>query len=123
MPGRDVMLQRAAAMRRQPTEPEKILWRHLSRCQLRGYKFRRQAILGDRIVDFLCPAKALIVEVDGDTHDYAADIISDRTMLRHHGYNTIRVTNADVRTNIDGVLAQILNMLDQLPDRWHKPKP
>jgi very-short-patch-repair endonuclease len=63
---------RARQMRNTPTEPEKRLWRHLSNSQL-GYKFRRQSVIGHYIVDFLCPAKALIVEVDGDTHDAEAD--------------------------------------------------
>jgi very-short-patch-repair endonuclease len=48
-----------------PREPEKRLWRNLSRSQLGGFKFRRQAVTGSYFADFLCPAKVLIVEVDG----------------------------------------------------------
>ncbi len=44
-------------MRREPTVPAKLLWRHLSNSQLGGYKFRRQASLAPFIVDFLCPSK------------------------------------------------------------------
>jgi hypothetical protein len=32
-------------MRRNPTEPEKQLWRHLSNSQIEGFKFRRQSDL------------------------------------------------------------------------------
>src|SRR5690348_13578813 len=63
--------KRARSMRTDPTEPEKRLWRSLSNSQLGGYKFRRQAVIDRYIVDFLCPAQKLIVEVDGDTHDAA----------------------------------------------------
>ena len=56
---------RAADMRRNPTEPEKRLWRALSNGQIEGHKFRREAVIGPYIADFLCPQKALIVEVDG----------------------------------------------------------
>lgn len=38
--------RRAAEMRRNPTEPEKWLWRHLSNGQLDGHKFRRQSVIG-----------------------------------------------------------------------------
>jgi very-short-patch-repair endonuclease len=37
--------------------------------QLEGHKFRRQSVIDCFIADFLCPQKALIVEVDGDTHE------------------------------------------------------
>jgi very-short-patch-repair endonuclease len=53
-------------MRREPTEPEKRLWRNLSNRQLDGHEFRRQTTIEPFIADFLCPAKALIVEVDGE---------------------------------------------------------
>jgi very-short-patch-repair endonuclease len=52
MTPRHVMLDRAAGMRREPTEPEHRLWRALSGSKLNGLKFRRQATIGDRIVDF-----------------------------------------------------------------------
>ncbi len=64
---RPIMLARAARMRREPTEPERRLWQHLRASQLGGYKFRRQATIGGRIVDFFCPLKGLVVEIDGDT--------------------------------------------------------
>jgi very-short-patch-repair endonuclease len=67
------LVERARQMRRQPTEPEKRLWRHLSNSQLGGYKFRRQATIEPFIADFLCPAKGLVVEVDGETHAHWAD--------------------------------------------------
>ena len=38
-------------MRRNPTEPEKLLWRHLSGAQLEGHKFRRQSVIGSFIAD------------------------------------------------------------------------
>lgn len=118
MTNRSTLLDRAAAMRRQPTEPEKYLWRALCRSQLGGYKFRRQAIIGNRIVDFFCPAKRLIVEVDGETHNSEQDQLLDRRALAEAGYRTVRITNADVQTNMDGVLRTILDVLDQSPDRW-----
>jgi very-short-patch-repair endonuclease len=109
-------------MRRNPTEPEKRLWRHLSNGQLDGNKFRRQSVIGRFIADFLCPQKALIVEVDGDTHDAAKDRLRD-DVLAGFGFRVVRVTNDDVMTNMDGVLRHILLVLESAPDRWHKPHP
>ncbi|HET9640461.1 MAG TPA: endonuclease domain-containing protein [Allosphingosinicella sp.] len=116
--GRDWRLvERARQMRREPTEPEKRLWRNLSNRQLGGHKFRRQTTIEPFIVDFLCPAKALIVEVDGETHVAEVDARRD-ALLAGRGYTTIRFTNEDVMANMDGVLTVILQTLENLPGRW-----
>ena len=114
--------RRAAEMRRNPTEPEKRLWRHLSNAQLGGHKFRRQSVIGRFIADFLCPQKALIVEVDGDTHDARKDRLRD-DVLAQRGFRVLRVRNEDVMTNMDGVLQFVLLALEATAARWDKPHP
>ncbi|MCJ2187462.1 endonuclease domain-containing protein [Novosphingobium sp. 2638] len=109
-------------MRRNPTEPEKRLWRALSRSQLGGFKFRRQAQVGPFIADFLCPQKALIVEVDGETHDVDSDRRRDAA-LHGMGFAVVHVTSPDVMHNIEGVQAAILGALHARPDRWESPHP
>ncbi len=111
-------------MRRQPTEPELRLWRHLSNSQLGGSKFRRQARLGSRIADFFCPSIGLIVEIDGNTHDPAIDARKD-AVSRQHGFHIIRFSNTDVMQNVDGVLASLLSFARSLPSRtnWRLPHP
>ena len=113
---------RASKMRREPTEPEKRLWRSLSNSQLSGYKFRRQAVINNRICDFFCPQKNTAIEVDGDSHVITADTQRD-AMLAHSGVYVVHVRNEDVMTNIEGVLRHILIVLEQQPDRWPHPNP
>jgi len=116
---RATLLARAREMRRNPTEPEKRLWRHLSGSQLGGHKFRRQAVIDYYIADFFCPLKKLIVEVDGDTHDIEADFKRD-DRLRSKGYRTVRFGNGDVIGNMEGVLTVLMDALEEAPDRWVK---
>ena len=119
----DRMGEHARQMRNAPTEPEKRLWRHLSRSQLNGYKFRRQSVVGAHIVDFLCSQKALAVEVDGDTHgDPAAEARRDHS-LATLGYTVVHVANHDIMTNMDGVLSHLVTVLDGLADRWLSTPP
>jgi very-short-patch-repair endonuclease len=126
---RQVLLERARQMRNNPTEPEKRLWAGLRARQCFGYKFRRQDVIGYRIVDFFCPAKSLVIEIDGDTHDWQGDWAKDRRMLRDFGFRVVRFTNEEVMTNGDGVLAALKIVLDEQPDRWpgrrehHPPTP
>ncbi|MFT7358841.1 endonuclease domain-containing protein [Parasphingorhabdus sp.] len=117
MTDRATLLARAREMRRNPTEPEKRLWRHLSASQLAGHKFRRQAVIDYYIADFFCPHKKLIVEVDGDTHDFDSDFKRD-DRLRKQGYQTVRFSNLDVMGNMEGVLTVLVEVLDGTPDRW-----
>jgi very-short-patch-repair endonuclease len=111
------LLERAKQNRKALTPFEAKLWARLNNSQLGGFKFRRQHVIDRCIVDFFCPDRGLIVEVDGDTHDVARDAARDR----HHeslGFTTIRVTNADVATNIDGVLEGLSAKLRSLSSRW-----
>lgn len=109
-------------MRRDPTEPEKRLWRHLSNSQLGGFKFRRQAVIAPFIVDFLCPAKALVVEGDRETHEAEADWRRD-VALEAQGYRVLHFMNAEVMRNMEGVLTAVLEALQDAPDRWPNGRP
>lgn len=55
-------------MRREMSPAESAVWLILSRKKFQGIKFRRQHAIGNYIVDFYCPSKKLIIEIDGDTH-------------------------------------------------------
>jgi very-short-patch-repair endonuclease len=110
------LFQHAREMRANPSEWEKRLWRSLSNSQL-GHKFRRQAVIEPFICDFFCSAKGLIVEVDGDTHDPVADQRRDE-MLAARGFAALGFSNAEVATNVEGVLGVISATLATRPDRW-----
>jgi very-short-patch-repair endonuclease len=110
------LLTRAAEMRRNPTEWEKRLWRELSGVKI-GHKFRRQHVIAPYIADFFCPAKGMIVEIDGGTHDPAADAARDR-FTASKGFHTLRFSNLDIRDNMEGVLLTIVGALQDRPDRW-----
>ncbi len=113
--------RRAADMRRNPTEPERRLWRHLSASQLEGCKFRRQSVIGASIADFYCPAARLVVEVDGDTHDAIKDHLRD-DRLGAMGLRVVRASNHDVMTNIEGVLRTISEALRQADGPHPNPR-
>ena len=117
----DWLHARARDMRRNPTEPEKRLWRNLSNGQLGGLKFRRQEVIGRFIADLMCPARSLIVEVDGDTHDAAKDRLRDEELERF-GFLVLRLTNLEVMSNPDGALMAI-SLAAEGRDSRHMPHP
>jgi very-short-patch-repair endonuclease len=103
----DLMRDRARAMRREPTDVERRLWQILRGRRLGGHKFRRQAPIGPYIVDFVCLAQKLVIELDGGQHaDNARDIKRD-AWLQSRGYRVLRFWNAEVTSNGDAVLHAI----------------
>lgn len=110
---RDVRLQQklseiAKRFRKNPTKAEKIMWRYLKDKELFSEKFRRQHPLYQFIVDFYCHSKKLIIEIDGEIHQYTfvRDQARDK-LFQDHGYHILRFTNEEVFFQIDQVLAKI----------------
>lgn len=103
--------------KKNPTEAEKILWDALKGKNLGGYKFRREHIIDEYIVDFLCLSKRLIIEVDGGYHNDPKVKEADtfRTeFLENLGYRIIRFTNDEVLGNLEGVLENIQKELQKV---------
>ncbi|OOB82906.1 methionine synthase [Flavobacterium columnare] len=95
--------ERAKTMRNNPTDAEKMLWNVLSNKGIDGFKFRRQHIIGEYIVDFVCLEKQLVVEVDGAVHDNKEQIEHDRfrtEWLESKGFKVIRFKNDEVLSNL-----------------------
>jgi primosomal protein N' (replication factor Y) len=101
----------ARAMRREPTEVERLLWARLRDRRLGGYKFRRQHPIGAFIADFACLERLVIVEADGGQHvDSEYDEYRSEWM-RAQGWRVVRFWNNEVRENPDGVAQAILLVL------------
>ena len=101
---------RAKALRHDMTDAERIVWYALRAHRLHGAAFRRQAPIGPYIVDFVCHAAKLIVEVDGGQHFESAHIAHDqrrRAFFAARGYGVLRFSNLDVMKNKAGVLETI----------------
>jgi very-short-patch-repair endonuclease len=95
------------------TRAETLLWRYLKAGHLDGLAFRRQAPMGVYIVDFVCHAARLAVEIDGATHDFDERLHSDRrrdAWLTSRGFLVKRFTNDEVLKNLEGVLIVIREM-------------
>ena len=105
---------RARELRVASTDAERKLWSMVRGSQLNGFKFRRQIPIGRYIADLVCPARKLIVEVDGGQH--APEVDAARTaFLEGQGYRVIRFWNRDVLTNGQGVWQTIAGALSPLP--------
>ena len=94
----EILKEYSREMRNNPTDAERAAWSVLSDNNL-GYKFRRQHIIGDYIVDFVCLEKMFVIEIDGEYHNEWEQQINDEERtewLNKRGFNVIRFTNAEV---------------------------
>ncbi|WP_156355943.1 endonuclease domain-containing protein [Sphingomonas sp. Leaf22] len=110
----------ARRLRRDLSPPEAMLWQKL-RGGKAGVKFRRQHPVGPYVVDFYCRESRLIVEIDGDGHDYADRPQRDETrlrFLREQGYRVVRIDARRVIANV-GSVAQAIATLVATP--LHQP--
>ncbi|MCS3745640.1 DUF559 domain-containing protein [Xanthomonas sp. 3793] len=101
----------AKHLRREMTAAEHALWYRLRDRRLLGFKFRRQFPIGPYIVDFVCLAQALIVEIDGSQHllpraDAARDVF-----LHRRGFQLLRFWNNEVLVRTDAVCDAIAQRL------------
>ena len=114
---------RARELRRMATPAERLLWRYLARSQL-GAKFSRQMPVGPWFADFLCRELRLVVEVDGFSHDLRPDHDARRdAWLREAGYAVLRVSNADVLGNVEGVARFLEVEICRLREAHPRPLP
>jgi very-short-patch-repair endonuclease len=107
----------AEEMRTNPTEAEKILWKHVKKIRSLGYTFRRQHPIDIFIADFYCHRIKLVIEVDGEVHndDQSREHDDGRTgHLERYGIKVIRFTNEQVIKNEELVVKQILITIAEL---------
>jgi len=98
----------AKNLRKNSTQSERLLWKHLRDRQLEGLKFRRQQPSGKYIADFVCFEKRVIIEADGGHHASQPEKDFERTnWLDKQNFKMLRFWNNEVLANINGVLEEI----------------
>ncbi len=113
----DILKCNVTNNRNHPTEAERAMWEMLRGNNL-GEKFRRQHVIGDCIVDFVCLKKKLVVEIDGGYHFSPEQREADKLRtkrLNELGYQEIRFRNEEVLSDPDKVMRTIRTCLAQQP--------
>ena len=101
------------------TPQERILWKLLRNHSFYGYEFRRQYVMGEYIVDFICRKKKIIIEVDGGQHNTPDEILYDNkrsAFFNSLGYRVLRFWNSDIDKNIEGVYKTLLKEFEIIKD-------
>ena len=101
----------AKQLRRNLTDAERVLWRHLRAHRFQGQKFRRQQPLGPYILDFVHFGAKLVIEADGgQPSESSSDAVRD-DWLTSEGFRVLRFWNHQILREPEAVLEQILSAL------------
>ena len=106
LPYNPALKDKAKALRKAGFLHEALLWNQLKSKKFNGLDFDRQKIIGNYIVDFYCAEKAVVIEVDGSSHNnnkQDEDAKRD-AYLRSLGLVVIRLLVKDVLRNMEGVV-------------------
>jgi len=111
------MVELARMLRRNETPAERALWNELRGRRFHGFKFRRQHPIDCFVVDFYCPERKLVVEVDGGVHlsKLQQDADAERqAWLEGLGLHVVRVSSDLVLADIRAALQIISRALSPL---------
>lgn len=105
----------ARSLRREMTDAERHLWRALRQRSIDGFKFRRQHVIGEFVVDFVCLERMLVLEIDGGQHAEAVQYDESRSAsIKRDGFRVLRFWNNEILENLEGVLEVISQALREM---------
>ena len=93
----------ARELRNNSTLGEILLWKQLRNKQICGYDFHRQKPLLNYIVDFYCTELNLVIEIDGQSHDFEEVIKNDarrQSVLEEYDLHFIRFRESEIRHDV-----------------------
>ena len=100
----------AKQLRQAMTRAETLLWRYLKAGRIDGLGFRRQVPIRNYIADFVCFSANLLIELDGESHDFEERQKADQnrdSFFTSEGFQVLRFTNGQVMSNLEGVVETI----------------
>ena len=103
----------AQNLRKNMTKEEAHLW---YQCLCRAkYRFRRQYVIGNYIVDFYCHQAKLVIELDGSQHYTPEEMEYDKkrtAFLKSQGLKVVRFSNLDVMRSFRDVCEAIYQIME-----------
>jgi very-short-patch-repair endonuclease len=101
---------RAKQLRQAMTRAETLLWRYVKADRIDGLGFRRQVPIQNYIADFICMSAKIVVELDGESHDFEERQTADQNrdaFFVSERFQVLRFTNEQVMANLEGVVETI----------------
>lgn len=116
----DKLTKAGRSLRSNMTETEIRLRNRIRRKQINNLQFFRQRPIGNFVVDFYCPKKKLVIEIDGGQHFWDGENIKrdqkrDDYLKNKLNLKVLRFSNVEVFNNMEGVIGKIIEETQKSP--------
>ena len=99
---------RAKALRKAGNFSEVVFWKEVRNKSFWNIDFDRQRIIGNYIVDFYVKALGLVVEIDGDIHNFQEEYDEKREMyLKDLGLKVFRISTTKMLFDAENVMKDL----------------
>ncbi len=114
LPYNPALKEKARELRKAGNLSEVLFWNAVKNKQFSGLDFDRQRVIGNYIVDFYYHEYALVLEIDGDSHDNKQDYDEARNhYLQGLGLDVLHVQDIEVKKNLAGVIELVKQHIAQ----------
>lgn len=105
---------KSKALRKASVLSEVLFWQRVHQKKFFSLDFDRQKIIGNYIVDFYIKSLGLIIEIDGNSHEFKSeeDLIRQK-FLESLGLVVFRIPDVDVKRNLDLVMQNLEDFIIQ----------
>ena len=104
----------ARVNRKNPTKCEGLVWHMILKNKNLGVKFIRQKMIWNYIVDFYCKELKLVIEIDGESHNYKYNYDQKRKKYLQSLWLKILIyTDEQVLNNLKWVFEDIKYNIEQ----------
>ena len=99
---------RAKALRKAGNFSEVVFWKEVRNKSFWTIDFDRQRIIGNYIVDFYVKALGLVVEIDGEIHNFQEEYDEKREMfLKELGLKVFRISTTKMLFDTENVMKDL----------------
>ncbi len=99
---------RAKALRKAGNFSEVVFWKEVRNKSFWNIDFDRQRIIGNYIVDFYVKALGLVVEIDGEIHNFQEEYDEKREMfLKELGLKVFRISTTKMLFDTENVMKDL----------------
>ena len=99
---------RAKALRKAGNFSEVVFWKEVRNKSFWNIDFDRQRVIGNYIVDFYVKALGLVVEIDGEIHNFQEEYDEKREMfLKELGLKVFRISTTKMLFDTENVMKDL----------------
>lgn len=99
---------RAKALRKAGNFSEVVFWKEVRNKSFWNIDFDRQRIIGNYIVDFYVKALGLVVEIDGEIHNFQEEYDEKREMyLKELGLKVFRISTTKMLFDTENIMKDL----------------